>query len=75
VRFLGFLPLRSRRPPVTEYALRSLADEELDALVLHLEAKVRCASLATTSLGQKLAEQYRAALTAARLEAERRRDD
>jgi hypothetical protein len=57
-----------------EYTLRSMADEELDALLQRLEHQVRYMSQASTSLGQKMAEQYRAALTAARLEAERRRD-
>jgi hypothetical protein len=63
------------RGPMNEYTLRSLCDEELEDLLQRLETQVRCMSQATTSLGKKLAEQYLAALTAARLEAQRRRDD
>jgi hypothetical protein len=60
---------------MNEYTLRSLADEELERLLQKLEAQVKYMSLATTGLGQKLAEQYLATLTAARLEAQRRRDE
>jgi hypothetical protein len=60
---------------MNEYTLRSLCDEELEDLLQRLETQVRCMSEATTGLGKKLAEQYLAALTAARLEAQRRRDD
>jgi hypothetical protein len=52
-----------------------LDDEDLEHLLQRLEAQVRCASLATTSLGRKLFEQYTAALTACRMEAQRRRDE
>ena len=58
-----------------DYLLRSMCDEELNDLIVRLERQVQAMSQASTSLGAKLCAQYRAALQAARMEAERRRDE
>ena len=55
-----------------DYLLRSMCDEELNELMQRLERQVRDMAQASTALGMKLCEQYRCALTAARIERDRR---
>jgi hypothetical protein len=57
---------------VGDLVLRSLPDEVLDDPVVRLEAQVRSMSETRTALGRKLRDQYLGALSAARLERDRR---
>ena len=54
------------------FALRALDDEELARRIGKLEAVVEGLRSTTTAMGKRLAGEYRAALTAARAEQERR---
>jgi hypothetical protein len=54
------------------FALRALDDDELVRRIAKLEAVLEGLRSTTTAMGRRLAGEYRAALTAARAEQERR---